>query len=207
LPIVDGWKVQDDNLLACSRPHFEAVIAMLRRLRKPAEFTGGLEALLLQDWHVDALCSLKPQPGPHTAGPEQAEELLAQPREFLEARAEEILHALDHAVLLQSHGAVAVELPEIDARPERLLEGVELFLRTAEQQRTLTLRRVTHAWITATLLPAWRTHLRSSPFVLAGNAAYDPTNIVLVTAGDDLRSAYTPGLYADVSFEITGAVD
>ena len=76
-----------------------------------------------------------------------------------------------------------------------------------EQQRTLTMRRVTHAWITSTLLPAWRAHLRSSPFVLAWNTAHDPTNVVLVTAGDDLRTAYTPGLYADASFEITGAVD
>jgi hypothetical protein len=62
IPIVPGWKIQDDNLLACSREHFEAVIAMLRTQPNRAEFTGGLEALLLQDWHVDGLASLKPKP-------------------------------------------------------------------------------------------------------------------------------------------------
>lgn len=61
-PIVPGWKVQDDNLLACPREHFEAVIAMLQAQGRRAEFTGGLEALMLQDWHVDGLASLKPRP-------------------------------------------------------------------------------------------------------------------------------------------------
>ena len=62
LAIVPGWKVQDDNLLACSREHFEAVIAMLRTQPHRAEFTGGLEAVSLTDWHVDGLASLKPRP-------------------------------------------------------------------------------------------------------------------------------------------------
>lgn len=62
LPIHDGWCVQDDNLLACSRPHFEAVCAMLGRQRLRACFRGGLEALLLEDWHVNALASLRPRP-------------------------------------------------------------------------------------------------------------------------------------------------
>lgn len=62
LPIRDGWKIQDDNLLACSRPHFDAVISMVGRQKQRAEFTGGLEALLLQDWHVNALATLRPRP-------------------------------------------------------------------------------------------------------------------------------------------------
>lgn len=62
LPIHDGWNVLDDNLLACSRPHVEAVFAMLRRQQREVEFTGGLEALSLQDYQVDLLASLKPQP-------------------------------------------------------------------------------------------------------------------------------------------------
>ena len=62
LPIVDGWKVQDDNLLAASEQHFQSVISMLQRQPQRAEFTGGLEALLLQDWHVDAFASLSPKP-------------------------------------------------------------------------------------------------------------------------------------------------
>lgn len=62
LPIFDGWNVLDDNLLACPRPHVEAVFAMLRRQNRRIEFTGGLEALSLQDYQVDLLASLKPRP-------------------------------------------------------------------------------------------------------------------------------------------------
>ena len=62
LPIVPGWNIQDDNILACSESHFHAVIQMLSQQKRRTEFKGGLEALLLQDWHVDALASLSPKP-------------------------------------------------------------------------------------------------------------------------------------------------
>jgi hypothetical protein len=62
LPIHDGWNILDDNLLACPRPHVEAVFAMLRKQKRRVEFTGGLEALALQDYQVDLLASLKPRP-------------------------------------------------------------------------------------------------------------------------------------------------
>ena len=62
LPIYDGWNVLDDNLLACPRPHVEAVFDMLRRQGRRVEFTGGLEALALQDYQVDLLASLRPRP-------------------------------------------------------------------------------------------------------------------------------------------------
>ncbi len=62
LPIYDGWNILDDNLLACPRDHVEAVFAMLRRQKRRCEFTGGLEALSLEDYQVDLLASLKPRP-------------------------------------------------------------------------------------------------------------------------------------------------
>lgn len=70
LPIVDGWNILDDNLLAAPRDHVEAVFAMLRRQRREdwpgwdgrIEFTGGLEALALEDYQVDLLASLRPRP-------------------------------------------------------------------------------------------------------------------------------------------------
>lgn len=62
LPIVDGWNVLDDNLLAAPRPHVEAVFDMLRRQKRRIEFTGGLEALALEDYQVDLLSSLSPRP-------------------------------------------------------------------------------------------------------------------------------------------------
>lgn len=65
LPIVDGWNILDSNLLACSRPHIERVFQMLERVKrarnKRVEFTGGLEAARLQDWHVDLLRKIRPK--------------------------------------------------------------------------------------------------------------------------------------------------
>jgi hypothetical protein len=62
LPIIDGWNILDDNLLATPRKHVEAVFAMLRRQTRRVEFTGGLEALSLKDYQVDLLASLVPRP-------------------------------------------------------------------------------------------------------------------------------------------------
>lgn len=62
IPINDGWNILDDNLLACPEPHVRAVFAMLASQNRRVEFTGGLEALALQDYHVDLLASLKPRP-------------------------------------------------------------------------------------------------------------------------------------------------
>lgn len=62
LPIVDGWNILDDNLLACPREHVEAVFTMLRRQNRRIEFTGGLEALALEDYQVDLLANLRPRP-------------------------------------------------------------------------------------------------------------------------------------------------
>lgn len=61
LPIRDGWNVLDDNLLACSEPHIRAVFAMLKRQPQRIEFTGGLEAARLTDWHIDLLVDIKPK--------------------------------------------------------------------------------------------------------------------------------------------------
>ena len=61
LPIMDGWNILDDNLLACSDAHIRAVFAMLKRQKRKPEFTGGLEAKRLKSWHVEALRDLKPK--------------------------------------------------------------------------------------------------------------------------------------------------
>jgi hypothetical protein len=51
LEIKPGWIVQDNNLLACSRKHIEAVFAMLQQQRRAVTFSGGLDTRLLKDWH------------------------------------------------------------------------------------------------------------------------------------------------------------
>jgi len=59
LPITHGHDVADNNLLACSREHIEAVFEMLREEREPARFSGGLDARLLSPWHVDLLKTIR----------------------------------------------------------------------------------------------------------------------------------------------------
>jgi hypothetical protein len=64
LPIREGSNILDDNLLACSDMHVLAVFAMLdeqRRLGNRVEFTGGLEAARLADWHIEQLWRLRPK--------------------------------------------------------------------------------------------------------------------------------------------------
>lgn len=62
LPIIEGWNVLDDNLLACPETHVRKVFDMLRRQPGQVCFTGGLEALSLQDYQVDLLAGLTPKP-------------------------------------------------------------------------------------------------------------------------------------------------
>ncbi len=61
LPIAPGWNVLDNNLLACPRPHVEAVFEMLKRQPQRPRFTGGFEAALLEPWHVEHLAELRPK--------------------------------------------------------------------------------------------------------------------------------------------------
>jgi len=61
LPIMDGHNVLDSNLLACSPIHILEVFEMLRGQPQRAQFTGGLEAARLEDWHVSALWNLRPE--------------------------------------------------------------------------------------------------------------------------------------------------
>jgi hypothetical protein len=59
LPIVQGWNVLDDNLLACSERHIRSVFSMLKKQPERITFTGGLEAKLLQSWHVELLSNIR----------------------------------------------------------------------------------------------------------------------------------------------------
>jgi len=59
LPIRDGWDVADNNLLACSRGHVEAVFDMLKRQPEPVKFSGGLDVDMLDVWHVDLLKTIR----------------------------------------------------------------------------------------------------------------------------------------------------
>ncbi len=53
LEIEEGWIVQDNNLLACSKHHIEAVFEMLSKQNHAIEFAGGLDGHFLSTWHID----------------------------------------------------------------------------------------------------------------------------------------------------------
>ncbi len=57
-----GWDVLDDNLLACPESHVRAVFKMLANQGRRIQFTGGLEALALEDYQVGLLADMKPRP-------------------------------------------------------------------------------------------------------------------------------------------------
>lgn len=59
LPICCGTTILDDNILACSNEHIRKVFEMLRQQKGRVNFTGGLEAKLLTDFHIDLLVGIK----------------------------------------------------------------------------------------------------------------------------------------------------
>jgi len=65
LTITEGYNLLDNNILACSDDHIKKVFAMLqsgkKKYKKPIEFTGGLEAARLKQWHVDELRLIRPK--------------------------------------------------------------------------------------------------------------------------------------------------
>jgi hypothetical protein len=64
LSIREGSNILDDNLLACSEPHIRKVFEMLegqKKLKRRTFFTGGLEAALIREWHIELLKQLRPK--------------------------------------------------------------------------------------------------------------------------------------------------
>ena len=59
ISIKNGYIIQDNNLLACSRSHIENVFVMLRSQKEGIQFKGGLDSRLLKQWHVDLFNTIK----------------------------------------------------------------------------------------------------------------------------------------------------
>lgn len=57
LEIKEGNIIQDNNLLACSKPHIRRVFKMLS-LRKGINFSGGFELMRIKDWIIEELRNL-----------------------------------------------------------------------------------------------------------------------------------------------------
>ena len=54
-----GHIIADNNLLQASRSHVERVFDMLRKQRKAAQFSGGIQASLVNDWFVDLIKTIR----------------------------------------------------------------------------------------------------------------------------------------------------
>jgi hypothetical protein len=61
LDIKPGWDILDNNLLACPRPHIEAVLDMLEAQPRAARFTGGIDARLCRPWFAKRLSAMRVQ--------------------------------------------------------------------------------------------------------------------------------------------------
>jgi radical SAM superfamily enzyme YgiQ (UPF0313 family) len=64
LPVREGRNILDDNLMACSESHIKKVFQMLegqKKLKRRTFFTGGLEAALIREWHIQLLKKLRPK--------------------------------------------------------------------------------------------------------------------------------------------------
>ena len=121
LPIHDGWNVLDDNLLACHPEHILDVFAMLKRQPERAQFTGGLEAARLRDWHIDLLLDLKPKQMFFAYDePDDWEPLVGASKKLLKAGFTTASHALRCYVLIGYPG----DTPE--AAEKRLTETLKI---------------------------------------------------------------------------------
>jgi hypothetical protein len=73
-------------------------------------------------------------------------------------------------------------------------------------KQSISLQRVTWSWLRDTWLPAWRAHLRSTPFVFAWDATAYARDLKLVSAGQSFASPHQAGSYCDLRVELTGVV-
>lgn len=68
------------------------------------------------------------------------------------------------------------------------------------------LQNVSWTWTRDTLVPAWKAHLRGSPFAFAWESALYPEDVRLVSSGEVLRIPHRSGALADVEIELEGVI-
>lgn len=59
LPIVEGNRLLDSNILACSDDHVKAVFTMLKRQKGKVGLHGGFDTRLIKPWHIDLLADMR----------------------------------------------------------------------------------------------------------------------------------------------------
>lgn len=73
-------------------------------------------------------------------------------------------------------------------------------------KESVRLQRVSWAWLRNTWLPAWRAHLRSSPFVFAWEPGSYAGELRLVNAGEQFTTPHNAGSRLDLTLELMGVV-
>jgi hypothetical protein len=151
LPVTWGSNVLDDNLLACSPAHIREVFAMLaeeKGIGRRVQFTGGLEAKRLEQWHVEALRDLKPKQMFFAYDtPDDLEPLQAAGRMLLDAGFTTTSHALRAYVLV---GYPRDTFADADVRMRQTIEAgfmpMAMLYRRAAGHRTQEWMRWQRAW-------------------------------------------------------------
>jgi len=70
----------------------------------------------------------------------------------------------------------------------------------------VTLRNVSWTWARDTLVPAWKAHLRGSPFGFIWESALYPGDVLLVQSADRLGIPHRAGALCDVEMELEGVI-
>lgn len=75
-----------------------------------------------------------------------------------------------------------------------------------EWKRSLNFKLLASSWIRNSWEPAWKAHLRSSPFVFAWDVGNYPGDIYLVVAGDGYDDPGVTPTLSDLSLDVSGVV-
>jgi len=70
----------------------------------------------------------------------------------------------------------------------------------------LLFQKIAWSFIRQTFVPAWRAHLRSTPFGFAWDTDQGATEIVVVNSGMDWDTPHYSGLVADLRLKVSGVV-
>jgi hypothetical protein len=75
-----------------------------------------------------------------------------------------------------------------------------------EWSAELFFEKVSWTWLRSTFLPAWRAHLRGTPFAFGWDTATYGQELVLVNAGMEWSAPHYSGALADLAVKVSGVI-
>lgn len=73
-----------------------------------------------------------------------------------------------------------------------------------EWSGSLSFKNLSQSWVRGTFVPAWKTHLRGSPFLFAWDPVDHASELYLVKAGPGYKTPHGVGQYCDLQFDVKG---